>query len=72
MSLTSLNKHTWKEYQYQYANDNSPPRRMWTCDHNRIHEESANVYVLFSNNGVYLDHKAASLEEAKEFFDKVS
>jgi hypothetical protein len=45
---------------------------MWTCDHNRIHEESANVYVLFSNNGVYLDHKAASLEEAKEFFDKVS
>ena len=72
MSLTSLNRHSWKEYMYKYSNDNTPPKRMWTCDHNRIHEESENVYVLFSNTGVYLDHKAASLEEAKEFFAKVS
>ena len=72
MSLASANKHTWKEYLYKYANDNSPPRRMWTCDQHRIHEESANVYVLFSNTGVYLDHKAASLEEAMEFFNKAS
>jgi len=72
MSLASANKHTWKEYSYKYANDNSPPRKMWTCDQHRIHEESANVYVLFSNTGVYLDHKAASLEEAMQFFDKVS
>jgi hypothetical protein len=69
MSLAPLNKHSWMEYRYQYANDNIPPRRMWTCDQNRIHEESSNVYVLFSNTGVYLDHKATSLEKAKKFFE---
>jgi hypothetical protein len=72
MSLASLNKHAWSEYLYRYANDNELPKRMWTCDQNRIHEESSNVYVLFSNTGVYLEHTATSLEEAKEFFDKVS
>lgn len=69
MSLASLNRHAWMEYQYKYANDNEPPKRMWTCDHNRIHEESENVYVLFSNTGVYLDHTASTLEEAKKFFE---
>lgn len=69
MSLASLNKHGWMEYRYQYANDNQPPRRMWTCDQNRIHEESSGVYVLVSNTGVQIDHKVASLEEAKKFFE---
>lgn len=69
MSIASSNKHTWMEYRYKYANDNTPPRKMWTCDQNRIHEESENVYVLFSNTGVYLDHKTSTLEEAKKFFE---
>ena len=69
MSLAALNKHAWMEYRYQYSNDNEPPRRMWTCDQNRIHEESENVYVLFSNTGVYLDHRASSLKDAKKFFE---
>lgn len=69
MSLAALNRHGWSEYLYKYANDNSPPKRMWTCDANRIHEESSNVYVLFSNTGVYLDHTASTLEEAKQFFE---
>ncbi len=72
MSLASLNRHAWAEYRYQYANDNTPPRRLWMCDQNRIHEDSQNVYVLFSNTGVYLDNKVASLEEAMKFFDEVS
>lgn len=72
MSMSSLNKHSWKEYEYKYANDNSPPRRMWTCDQNRIHEEASNVYVLFSNTTGYIDKTVSSLEEAKSFFDGVS
>lgn len=69
MSMASLNRHSWQEYRYQFANDNKPPRRMWTCDHNRIHEEAANVYILFSNTAGYLDKTASSLEEAKTFFN---
>lgn len=69
MSLASLNRHTWMEYRYQYSNDNNPPRRMWTCDQHRIHEETADTYVLVSNSGVYLDHKPTSLEEAKKIFE---
>ena len=69
MSLASLNRHTWMEYRYQYANDNEPPRRMWTCDQNRIHEESENVYVLISNTGVQVDKMYTDLEEAKKHFE---
>lgn len=69
MSLASLNRHAWMEYRYQYANDNKPPRRMWTCDQNRIHEESENVYVLISNTGVQVDKMYTDLEEAKKHFE---
>lgn len=69
MSLASLNRHGWMEYRYQYANDNSPPRRMWTCDQHRIHEESENVYVLISNTGVQVDKMYTDLEEAKKYFE---
>lgn len=69
MSLASLNRHSWMEYRYQYANDNKPPRRMWTCDQNRIHEESDGVYVLVSNTGVMINQTFKDLEEAKKFFE---
>lgn len=69
MSLAPLNKHSWMEYRYQYANDNTPPRRMWTCDQNRIHEESAGMYVLISNTGVKVDKTFTDLEEAKKHFE---
>lgn len=69
MSLASLNKHSWKEYMYKYANDNREPRRMWTCDQNNIFEEAENVYVLVSNTGVRIENTYSDLEEAKRYFD---
>ena len=70
MSLASLNRHMWMEYRYQYANDNKPPRRMWTCDQNNIFEETENVYVLVSNTGVMINQTFGDLEKAKRYFDE--
>jgi hypothetical protein len=67
MSLASLNRHSWMEYRYQYANDNEAPRRMWTNDHNNIFEISKNNYVLVCNNGVRVDQEFSTVEEAKEY-----
>lgn len=69
MSLASLNRHTWMEYRYQYANDNTPPRRMWMNDQNNIFEEAENVYVLVSNTGVRVEQVFNDLEEAKKHFE---
>lgn len=69
MSLASLNRHTWMEYRYQYANDNTPPRRMWMNDQNNIFEEAENVYVLVSNTGVRIEKVFSDLEEAKKHFE---
>lgn len=70
MSLASLNRHTWMEYRYKYANDNEAPRRLWTCDQNNIFEVTGNVYVLVSNSGVQVDKKFSTPEEAKEFHER--
>lgn len=70
MSLAALNKHTWMEYRYQYANDNSLPRKMWTCDSNNIFETPQNTYVLVANNGVKVDNEFSDLEAAKRYVDE--
>lgn len=71
MSLAKLNKHSWKEYNYCYANDNTPPRRMWMRDDDRILEIKDNLFVTGNSSHIF-DGTFNSFNEAEKMMNKAN
>lgn len=68
MSLAKLNKHSWKEYQWRFANDNKQPRRMWVRDDDRIFEVDDNMFQT-ANNTHWHDGQYNTFAEAEKMLD---
>ena len=68
MSLAKSNKHSWKEYQWRFANDNKKPRRMWVRDDDRIFEVDDNIFQT-ANNTHWHDSHYNSFEDAEKILE---
>lgn len=56
-------KHTWKEYQYRHANDNTDARRMWMRNEDLIFEVADGRFIT-ANTAERHEGFYSSFEEA--------
>ena len=68
MSLAKLNRHSWKEYEYKYANDNLPPRKMWMRDDDRILEIENNMFATGNSSHVF-EGSYSTFDDAEKMLD---